>query len=149
MSDVQFSLCTNEMKLFSVKTTVYSMVCFYWTKRCRSYLGNPLLPHSFHHCKGVISRHVTPATEMEPQGPVGREERPTNQLIGSIRYVWQNCQDVAFNVLHCWFPQCKWVWPMLSYLSVLLDHLIWPRTEEEIKVQYTTNGPICDGWVGL
>ena len=87
MSDVQFSLFTNEMKLFSVKTTVYSMVFFYWTKRCKSYLGNPLLPHSFHHCKGVISRHVTPATEMEPQGPVGGKVRPTNQLIGSIRYV--------------------------------------------------------------
>ena len=40
------------------------------------------------------------------------------------------------------------MWPTLSYLSVLLDHLIWPRTKEEIEVQYTTDGPICDGRVG-
>ena len=35
------------------------------------------------------------------------------------------------------------------YLSVLLDHLIWPWTKEEIEVQYPTNGPIGDGRVGL
>ena len=110
MSDVQFSLFTNEMKLFSVTT---SMVCFYWTKRRKRYLRNPLLPHSFHHCKGVISRHVTPATEMEPQGPVGREEWPTNQLIESIRYSSLMCCTADFlNVCGCGqcYPTSVYCW---------------------------------------
>ena len=48
-----------------------------------------------------------------------------------------------------WLYDLTYMMKWTPYLSVLLDHLIWPWTKEEIEVQYPTNGPIGDGRVGL
>ena len=77
---------------------------------------------------------------MEPKGPIGRQVWPTNQL-------WKEDIQRVASAGEQYYTNIRSL--RTSYLSILLDHLIWPWTKEEIEVQYPTNGPIGDGRVGL
>ena len=108
-----------------------------------NYLGNPLLPHPFHDCKGVVSCHVTPSAEVETKGPIWREIWSTNQLFK------ENTQYGIDEDLQYPGIEALTTISTYPYLSVLLDHLIRPWTKEEVEVQYPTNSAIRDGRVGL